>query len=698
MGSLERRSLRLRIALFFGFLGVISALGTIVAIFWLNARLEPGAIDHLVVILGGLGAGLVALIVWTALKFDEHVARPIMAVAADLRTLAHADTNTADLRDDVKYLGMLGPAATDISKALIAERRRTEAKINEATAEAAHQKEELESLLRDLRQGLVVCTMTGRVTLYNHRAAEVLHVEEFGETTPGATDIVVGTLGLGRDFFNIVDPAPFERALAAFARTNDNASPLPLDLFEPLPIVFSTRDGARTMRGTISPRLNANGNAAAGFVLVFDDVTAELAEGLDRDRMLRDVSGDLKQALESGDRSVMATAIDTAVKNLDSTSKNIIAAAWPMTDLCTRQLFTTVKNLAASEGATVTLEGEHQRVHGDSATLTTLLLLIIRNLAEAEVRESTISVAATGRTRDIILAFENTRFDRQWLTQALQANADETTAFLSGNEILERHRAEIEIDTRGIAIHFAVNTAAKVAPTKINALSSVDARPEFYDFNLFERQFKRDLLDVELDKVHFVVFDCEMTGLDPARDALCSIAGARVVNERVLKGEMFDTYVNPGRPIPPSSTKVHHITDAMVADAPDVGKAVRRFHNYASGQVLVAHNAAFDMAFLSKAKKASGVRFDNVVLDTVLLGAHLFGDHESLTLDTLAKRFDVVIPPEARHTAIGDAVATADVMIGMIQMLKAEGIVTLRDALKVSEQQTAIRKKQKEYA
>ncbi|MEL6921791.1 MAG: 3'-5' exonuclease, partial [Pseudomonadota bacterium] len=671
----------------------------VIAIVWLNMRLQPGAIDHLVIILGGLGTGLLALIVWTALKFDEHLAKPIMAVAADLRTLAHADAKASEFGDDVRYLGMLGPAATEISKALIAERRRTEARINEATAEAAHQKEELESLLRDLRQGLVVCTMTGRVTLYNRRAAEVLHVDEFGDTTPAATEVVVGTLGLGRDFFNIVDPTPFERAVASFARESDpSSSPLPLDLLDPLPIVFSTRDGARTMRGHISPRLNANGNAAAGFVLVFEDVTSELAEGLERDRMLRDVSGDLRQALAAGDRSAMETAITTAVKNLESTSKNIIAAAWPMTDLSSNRLLSTVKTLAESEGASLIIEGEDQRIHGDSATLTTLLVSIVRSIKQQGVEEAAFSVHADGRARDIRIGFQNPGLQRNWLVEALQANADDTTAFLSGNEILERHCADIAVDNEGIMIHFAVNTAAKATPPKTKPLTASDARPEFYDFNLFERQFKRDLLDVELDEVHFVVFDCEMTGLDPARDALCSIAGARVVNSRVLKGEMFDTHVNPGRLIPPSSTKIHHITDAMVADAPDVGKAVRKFHNFASGQVLVAHNAAFDMAFLSRAEKAAGVRFDNVVLDTVLLAAHLFGDHKSLTLDTLAKRFDVIIPPEARHTAIGDAVATADVLTGLVQMLRADGVITLRDAIKVSEQQTAIRKRQKEYA
>ncbi|MEL6437571.1 MAG: exonuclease domain-containing protein, partial [Pseudomonadota bacterium] len=128
------------------------------------------------------------------------------------------------------------------------------------------------------------------------------------------------------------------------------------------------------------------------------------------------------------------------------------------------------------------------------------------------------------------------------------------------------------------------------------------------------------------------------------------------------------------------------------------GRAVKCFHGFARDQVLVAHNAAFDMAFLERAEKASGVKFDNVVIDTVLLAAHLFGPTSDLTLDALAKRFDITIPPEARHTAIGDALATADVLVQLFKLLRADGVVTLRDAVAISEQQTAIRRRQKEYA
>ncbi|MCR9121796.1 MAG: exonuclease domain-containing protein, partial [Phyllobacteriaceae bacterium] len=124
----------------------------------------------------------------------------------------------------------------------------------------------------------------------------------------------------------------------------------------------------------------------------------------------------------------------------------------------------------------------------------------------------------------------------------------------------------------------------------------------------------------------------------------------------------------------------------------------KRFHAFARDQVLVAHNAAFDMAFLAKGEKAARVRFDNVVLDTVLLAASLQGADSDLTLDALAERFDITIAEQDRHTARGDALATAHVFANLVRLLEANGVTTLGDALRVSEAQTALRRRQKAYA
>ena len=199
------------------------------------------------------------------------------------------------------------------------------------------------------------------------------------------------------------------------------------------------------------------------------------------------------------------------------------------------------------------------------------------------------------------------------------------------------------------------------------------ARPLVYDFDLIERPKARDLQSTPLADLCFVVFDTETTGLLPHKDEIVQIGAVRILKGRIIEGEAFETLVNPGIPIPAASTKVHHITDDMVADAPEIGQAGGEFHHFARDAVLVAHNAPFDMAFLHRHKERIGRTFDHPVLDTVLLSAVLFGGSQEHTLDALCTRLGITIPAHLRHTAMGDAVATGQVLAKMLPMLEARG-------------------------
>ncbi len=189
-------------------------------------------------------------------------------------------------------------------------------------------------------------------------------------------------------------------------------------------------------------------------------------------------------------------------------------------------------------------------------------------------------------------------------------------------------------------------------------------------------------METPLSHLTYVVFDTETTGLLPSQgDEICQIAALRVVNGKVRNTETLDALVNPGRPIPASATEVHHITNAMVKDAPPIEVVGRQLHSFARGAVLVAHNAPFDLEFLRRHEAGIGATFNNPVLDTVLLSAIVFGQSQEHTLDAISARLGVKIPPEARHTAMGDTVATAQVFIKMLRMAEERGIVTFGDAL-----------------
>ncbi|MBN9673475.1 3'-5' exonuclease [Roseibium aggregatum] len=206
-------------------------------------------------------------------------------------------------------------------------------------------------------------------------------------------------------------------------------------------------------------------------------------------------------------------------------------------------------------------------------------------------------------------------------------------------------------------------------------------RPLIYDFDFREHESEQAIENRPLQDLTFVVFDTETTGLTPHKDEIVQIGAVRVIKGRIVAGEEMDQLVNPGRSIPIASTKVHGITDDMVADAPDAEQAVGRFHDFSRDAVLVAHNAPFDMAFMQRYGKALGFKWDHPLLDTVLLSAVLFGENETHTLDAVCERLGVHVPEEARHTALGDAKVTAEALCKMLPILASRGYGTFGEVI-----------------
>ncbi len=207
-------------------------------------------------------------------------------------------------------------------------------------------------------------------------------------------------------------------------------------------------------------------------------------------------------------------------------------------------------------------------------------------------------------------------------------------------------------------------------------------RPVYYEFDLLQGG-AGEWGSHPLRKLTYVVFDTETTGLNPAGgDEIVQLGAVRIVNGRILQGEFIDQLVDPRRAIPDEAVAVHGITGKMVAGQPTVEELLPYFHRFTEGAVLVAHNAAFDMRCLKLKERQSGVRFDNPVLDTLLLSSVVHPHQEGHSLEGIAGRLNLTVA--GRHTALGDAMVTAEILLKLIPLLEAQGITTLEGALKAS--------------
>jgi DNA polymerase-3 subunit epsilon len=216
-------------------------------------------------------------------------------------------------------------------------------------------------------------------------------------------------------------------------------------------------------------------------------------------------------------------------------------------------------------------------------------------------------------------------------------------------------------------------------------------RPLLYDFSYFDavaRTVGADDLGRGLADLTFVVLDTETTGLRPREgDRVVSLAAVMVRGGVVRAHEAFDALVRPNRPIPPASTRFHGITDARVAGAPPIDDVLPAFRRFAADCPLVGHEIAFDLDFLDAEARRLGLPplgAGRAILDSRLISHLVHGPGVSHSLEALSARLGVTI--RARHSALGDALATAEIFARLLDLLARRGIGTLGDLLEALRQ------------
>ncbi|MDO5289196.1 MAG: exonuclease domain-containing protein [Pseudomonadota bacterium] len=610
-----------------------------------------------------------------------------------------------------------------------------QAQIDQASARVASERNRLAALLAQLHQGVVVCNLDGSILLYNPRARLQLHSLPHGAAPlPGGASAV----GIGRSIYSVFDQAQVQHALARVQASLRAGQTQASAQF------VTATHGARLLRVQLAPVLAApagpagaaahssadaaestestHGDAACtGFMLTLEDITRSFDTAAERDRWLAEATGHSGAAVAVLTRLVGELApadgggpawqavraqCETLRAHTAALARHAadgLATRWPLEDMLAADLLAAAQHhLARAQPVRLAVEPapEGLWLRVDSYLVLQALASLAERLSDAlPLRFLGLRLAAAddgSAHAHLDLFWDGLPISTQtvmtWELEPVGAGAQH--AMLTLRDVLDRHRATLAFgrDRRRheAFLRFVLPLAAPAdapPPVPLPAASGDDGRPEFYDFDLFQTRPHQGALDDQpLAALIYTVFDTETTGLNPSLgDEVIQIGATRIVNGRLLRHESWEQLICPSRPISAANSAIHGITNEHVRGQPRMAEVLPAFHAFARGTVLVAHNAAFDMKFLQLQEAATGLVFDQPVLDTLLLATVALPQQASHRLDALVQRFGIALQGQ-RHTALADALATAQVLLCLIPLLQAQGIHTLGQARAAAQQ------------
>jgi DNA polymerase III subunit epsilon len=570
-----------------------------------------------------------------------------------------------------------------------------QAKIAESGSRLEEERNRLAAVMSDLSQGVLLCNADGRILLYNEQARALF-------------SSAAAPIGLGRSVFGVLDRDEMAHALDKLQYALDQGVESPSTRF------ITAVPARGLVRVQMAPFLAAGGRIG-GVVLALEDVTRMIGNEFQRRHLL--------QALAAGVRAPAAS--------IRATAENLVS--FPEMDAAQRQRFAqiiaeesltlsrtinealseyddainasmTLEDLRAADLTTVALPriGELVRVQADAvdenlwlrvdsfALVQSLSYLAWRLREELAVDSVRLRVQARQGFAELDLVWTGAPVSSDvlslWEAQPIQVGSKQTPLTLK--DVLERHGGEIwheRDEASGESWLRFLLPLGEAKPQPLRRRLPEESRPEYYDFDLFRSVgARREFDDQPLSELTYTVFDTETTGLQPsAGDEIISLGAVRIVNGRLLKHEVFEQLVNPQRPLKRESSRIHGIDAELLVSQPTLGEVLPAFHRFCEDTVLVAHNAAFDMRFLELKEAATGIRFDQPVLDTLLLSAAVHPSLQDHSLEAIAERLGVRVI--GRHTALGDALLTGEILLRLIPLLAESGIDTLKQARDASQ-------------
>jgi DNA polymerase-3 subunit epsilon len=646
-------------------------------------------------------------------KLFKQYVEGLLRMAETLRLMLGANRNFRVSVDGPPEVRQLAAAANDLAAQRDLLLDDVEAQIATAKASVEEEKNRLAALMSELAQAVVVCNLDGRILLYNNRARL-----QFKALAQGPTSVAGGALiGLGRSIHSILEKSQVEHALEVI-RQRLAAGKTALANF-----VTSTR-GGQLLRVQMVPVPASGGEGAGageggltGYVLTVENITRNIEQEARRDQALlaltegsraalgsiRAAAGnladypDMEVPLRERFIGVIADEAARMSQNLDRTLADFsdsLKTRWPLEDVLGIDLIAAAQRRIGDKLNLPTKTEELDDalwIKADSFSLLFALTFLAGKLQDHyEPRELRFRLIPAGNLAYLDLIWAGPAMSSEtfhtWELDAMQIGSESSP--LSLREVIDRHGGEIWYQREKAAhrafFRFVLPVAAPAIEAEAEDRQRSTGRPEYYDFDLFNFADKSIDLDRKLAELTYTVFDTETTGLEPSKgDEIIQIGAARIVNNRLLRQEVFDQIVDPEIPLKPESIPIHGITEDMVRGQPNIDVVLPAFHAFCEDTVLIAHNAAFDMRFLQLKEERTGLTFAQPVLDTLLLSAVAHPNQESHKLDAILDRLGIAI--STRHNALEDAIATGEVFLKLLLLLEEKGIVTVRQALEASE-------------
>ncbi|WP_347265921.1 exonuclease domain-containing protein [Paracoccus sp. (in: a-proteobacteria)] len=664
----------------------------------LRAALAP-ALDQAGAILIGWWLAGAALAGWLAARFHARLVRGPARLADAARLLADDPGAPRLETGGGGATAALAQALNDLAAQRESLQGDMARLVAEAQAKVAQERDQLGALMAELQQSVVVCNLDGRILLYNEHARALFHRVAGGAQIAGGAELI----GLGRSIHAVVD-----RALIVHARETVDRHIARAEAA--VSARFVTRMGSGSLvHVVLAPvRPQSGGGAISGYVLLFDDITQDYAQQSRRDRRMAELTEssraslanmqaaldmleypDLEPAERAGFDAIVrdeVTGMGRKLAALTADASQEILTRWPLQEMPGPDLLAAAAERISAETAQLPVlqGGEGMWLRVDSFSLIQALAALAGRLFGARgVPPLILRLGAAPRRGwahlDLVWPLEDVLPEAVANAPLQNVTLGQGGPDIAVRDIAERHGGELWLEqdrSHGQSFfRFLLPTAEGGRET-----AAPGPRPEFYDFDLFAASLSSRALDEQpLEGLTYTVFDTETTGLDPAGgDEIIQIGAVRILNGKILRGESFDQLVDPGRPIPEASIPYHGIRPEMVRGQPRIGEVLAAFHGYATDTVLVGHNVAFDMRFLQLKEAATGLRFDQPVLDTLLLASIAQPHETSQSLEAIAGRLGVTITN--RHNAAGDALVTAQVLLRLLPILRGRGITTLGEA------------------